>query len=114
MKRTGFLAGLMLSVMLAFAEQAQNTPFIIDNQPNYFAVAIGVAPDCVGSDDYQFVANLAMRYWLPISKAFDLGLGIGTSYASDNFNDTFFNVNATDFGLSGLSVFSANGGIAYA
>ena len=104
----------MLSAVFAFAEQAQNTPFVIDNQPSYFAVAIGVTPDYVGSDDYQFVANLAMRYWLPMSKAFDLGLGIGSSYSSDDFNDTHFSVNATDAGLSGGSVFSANGGIAYA
>ena len=58
-----------------------------------------------------FVANLAIRYWLPLGKAFDLGLGIGTSYASDDFNSTYFGVNATDAGLSGLSTFSAGGGI---
>ena len=65
----------------------------------------------VSGEHEGFVANLAMRYWLPLGKAFDLGLGIGTSYASDDFNSTYFGVNATDAGLSGLSVFSAGGGI---
>ena len=46
-----------------------------------------------------------------MGKAFDLGLGIGTSYASDDFNSTYFGVNATDSALSGLSTFSAGGGI---
>ncbi len=211
MIRISILAGLILSAVLSLSAQAQNTPFVIDNQPNYFAVAVGVAPDYVGSNDYKFVAgpagrlsfgkhryvelvatqftgnlinheywrlgpavnfrfgrndvddaivdrmtdidgafeiglaggieltnganpryrfrvngdllydvsgehegfvaNLAMRYWLPMGKAFDLGLGIGTSYASEDFNNTYFGVNATDSGLSGLSVFSAGGGI---
>lgn len=211
MKKIFLFAGLIFCAVLSISANAQNTPFVIDNQPNYIAPAIGVAPDYVGSDDYRFVggpagrigfsenryvelvatqlssnlinheywrlgpaakyrfgrsdvedsavdrmtdidgafelglsggielangvnpryrfrvngdflydvsgehegfvASLAMRYWLPLGKAFDLGLGIGSSYASEDFNDTYFSVNATDSGLSGLSVFSAGAGI---
>jgi outer membrane protein len=211
MKTTGLFAGLILSAALACSAHGQNTPFVIDTQPNYFAVAGGAAPDYVGSNDYKFVAgaagrltfgnhryvelvatqlsgnlidheywrlgpalnfrfgrndvddpvvdrmtdidgafelglaggaeltngvnrryrfrvnadllfdvsgehegfvaNLAMRYWIPMGKAFDLGLGVGTSYASENFNETYFGVNATNSSLSGLSTFNAGSGI---
>jgi outer membrane protein len=203
-------AGFMV-VCFAATAQAQNTPFVIDTQPNYFALAAGVAPDYVGSDDVQavagptgrfsfgkhryvelvatqlssnlinheywrlgpainyrfgrddvdddvvdrmtdvegafeagiaggiemtngvnprykfrfsadflydvsdehggFVANVAARYWMPLGKAFDFGIGAGTSYASEDFNSTYFDVNATDSALSGLRTFSADGGI---
>jgi outer membrane protein len=39
------------------------------------------------------------------------GAFLSASYASDDFNSTYFGVNATDAGLSGLSTFSAGGGI---
>lgn len=206
-----FLTAWMLAAFYAVAANAQNAPFVIDNQPNYFSLAVGVAPDYVGSDDVRavggptgrlgfgkhryvelvatqlssnlinheywrlgptinyrfgrddvddavvdlmtdvegafeagisggiemtngvnprykfrlsadflydvsdehggFVANVAARYWIPLGRAFDLGIGAGTSYASEDFNSTYFDVNATDSGLSGLRTFSADGGV---
>lgn len=211
MNRLGFIVSMLLAATYPVAVQAQNTPFVIDNQPNYFALAVGVAPDYVGSNDYKFVvgpagrigfsnhryvelvatqltanlinhdylrlgptvnyrvgrtdvedsavdrmtdidgafeiglaggielsngknpryrfrvngdilydvsgehegvvATLATRYWTPLSKAFDLGIGFGATFASDDFNSTYFGVSATDAGLSGLSTYSAGGGM---
>lgn len=211
MRKFHTLIAVIAAILLSAAAHAQNTPFVIDTQPNYFAVAVGAAPDYVGSDDYKavvgpagrisfrnnryvelvasqlsgnlinheywrlgpainyrfgredvddevvdrmtdvegafeagvtggiemtngvnpryrfrvsadflydvsdehggFVANFAARYWIPLGKAFDLGIGAGTSYASEDFNGTYFDVNAADSALSGLRTFAADGGI---
>ena len=61
MKRIVVFAGFIVSAALAFSAHAQNSSFVIDNQPNYFSVAGGVAPDYTGSDDFKFVAEPAGR-----------------------------------------------------
>ncbi len=58
-----------------------------------------------------FTLELSTRYWMPISKMFDIGLGLGLTYASEDFMKTNFSVNSTDAGLSGLSEFSASDGL---
>ena len=41
---------------------AQTSSLVIDTEPNYVGVALGIAPDHPGSDDYQFVAGPFGRY----------------------------------------------------
>ena len=55
--------------------------------------------------------RLSARYWRPISKAFDVSIGIGGTYATDNYMSSFFSVNAADAAASGLPIFVADAGV---
>ncbi len=65
----------------------------------------------VSSEHEGFVVNTMARYWRPVSRRLVYSLGLGTTFASDNFNSTFFGVNATDSAASRLPGFTAEGGI---
>lgn len=61
MRKIGFLTVWVVATCYSSVAHAQNTPFVIDNQPNYFALAAGVAPDYVGSDDVRAVVGPSGR-----------------------------------------------------
>ena len=53
---------LLVTLCLGSVAQAQQSPFLIDNVPNVFGVAVGIAPDYFGSDDSQGVAAPFFRW----------------------------------------------------
>ena len=53
---------VICALFIAQNAQAQDSPFVIDNVPNVVGAAVGMAPDYLGSDDYQVVAAPLFRY----------------------------------------------------
>jgi len=73
-------------------------------------ITLGVTQDVSGGHD-GLVASLSGVYWTPVSRMFDIGLRGGVQYASDDYMSSNFGVNTADSVASGLSPFSAGGGI---
>ncbi len=57
-----------------------------------------------------WLLKLGADYSAPIAEQADLGLSISTIYASDDYMQTFFGVDATGSAASGLRQFNAEGG----
>jgi len=64
----------------------------------------------VGGEHEGMTATLSARYWRPVSKPLTLSIGVSTTYADDNYTDTYYGVNAKNSTQSGLSIFSPSGG----
>ena len=63
------------------------------------------------SDGHEgLVASLTGAYWVPVAKAWDIGLTGSGSYASGEYMSTFFDVSAIDAAATGLQQFSAEEG----
>lgn len=73
-------------------------------------VGADLLADVTGTYDGMFV-DLFARYWLPISKAVDIGMGASATYGSRAYMNTFFGVNAADSTQSGLPAYSADAGV---
>ncbi len=58
-----------------------------------------------------FNGTLSARYWYPVHQMVDVTLGVGASYASANYMNTYFGVNQRDSERSGLPVFEAKSGL---
>ncbi|HET6515556.1 MAG TPA: MipA/OmpV family protein [Thermodesulfovibrionales bacterium] len=58
-----------------------------------------------------YILTLSGRYWYPISRPIDLSLGVSTSYASRNWMEYYFGVNANNVGTSGLPFYDASSGL---
>jgi outer membrane protein len=65
----------------------------------------------VGDVSEGFRANLAVRYWQPVAKPVDLNLAVGMTYQDDKYADCYFGVNPGNVGTSGLSFYTADGGL---
>lgn len=61
-----------------------------------------------GHDGY--VVEAAGVYWRPVAKAFDIGLRLGLTWASSDYNSSFFGVSAAEAARTGLRQFDANAG----
>jgi outer membrane scaffolding protein for murein synthesis (MipA/OmpV family) len=62
-------------------------------------------------DEYDgWVAQAGARYWLPISKPIDIQLGVGATYGSEDYMDTYFGVDSTDVARTGLPLYEADAG----
>lgn len=190
---------------------AQSAPLVLDNMPNIVALAVGIAPDYIGSDDYTFVAGpsgrisigdkryvevvatqvavnlldhpylragvlgnyrfgrsdvsddvvdrmedvddtvevgfffgvelinavnprtriragvdvlgdvggehdsflttVSARYWMPLGRAVDFGIGAALTYGGSGYMDRYFGVSGADAARSGLSQFEAESGL---
>jgi outer membrane protein len=80
-----------------------------NNMRHRFVGTLGVTQDVSDGHD-GMVAALSGVYWTPVSKMFDIGIRGGIQYASDDYMDSFFSVNAGNVGTSGLSTFNADAG----
>ena len=58
-----------------------------------------------------FVASASARYFQPVSRALTLSLGVGTTYGSEDYMETYFGVSSGNAARSGLSKFNADGGM---
>jgi len=65
----------------------------------------------VSSEHEGYVINASARYWRPAARWFVYSIGAATTYGSDQFNSTYFGVNASDSAASGLPIFKADSGI---
>jgi len=65
----------------------------------------------VGDVSDGFRANVGVRYWQPVAKPVDLNFSAGMVYQDDKFADCYFGVNPGNVGTSGLSFFTADGGL---
>ena len=74
------------------------------------SITLSATQDVSGGHD-GLVAGLSGVYWTPVSKMFDIGLRAGVQYASDDYMSSNFGVNAADSAASGLTAFSAGGGM---
>ena len=64
------------------------------------------------SDTYDgWVTSVSGKYWRPISKPLDIGIGAGLTFAGDDYMSTFFSVDASDSAASGLAQYDAEGGL---
>ncbi|MBV5316176.1 MAG: MipA/OmpV family protein [Desulfobulbaceae bacterium] len=75
-----------------------------------FIVGAKVYQD-VGDVSDGFRANLNARYWYPVAKPVDLNISAGIVYQDDKYADCYFGVNPGNVGTSGLSFFTADGGV---
>lgn len=57
-----------------------------------------------------FLAEVSMRYALPVAKRLTVSMGIGTTFASEDYNQTYYGVSTRDANRSGLPTFNAGSG----
>jgi outer membrane protein len=55
--------------------------------------------------------TLSARYWYPVSLPLDLTIGVSSTYANDNFMQTYYGVSSSDSVRSGLPVYRASAAI---
>jgi MipA family protein len=55
--------------------------------------------------------SLNARYWHQVHQMVDVSLGVGATYADNNFMDKYFSVSESDSDKTGLDIFKASGGI---
>lgn len=77
---------------------------------NRFTVGLDFLHDIGGEHDGYLVSARA-RYWYPFGRALTGSIGVGATYGSENYNDTYFSVNASNVGTSGLPFFNAGSGM---
>lgn len=69
----------------------------------------GVLQDVTGTHG-GFVADVGVRRWVPVGKYGALGMSVASSWASEDYMDTYFSVDAAGAAVSGLPVFTAGSG----
>ncbi|MBW1895545.1 MAG: MipA/OmpV family protein [Deltaproteobacteria bacterium] len=58
-----------------------------------------------------FVARLETGYNVPLKNALKFGITLFTTYANDDYMDSYFSVTTANRGTSGLALYDADGGI---
>jgi outer membrane protein len=81
-----------------------------NNNPRNRFIASAEALFDVGGEHDGWVAMASARYWLPVSRPIDLLFGVGATYGSSSYMDTYFGVDTTDAARTGLSSFEADAG----
>ncbi|MDH4230456.1 MAG: MipA/OmpV family protein [Nitrospirota bacterium] len=63
-------------------------------------------------DTYDgWLVQAGARYWLPVSKPIDVQVGVGATYGSSDYMETYFGVSSKDAAASGLKEFKADSGL---
>ena len=65
----------------------------------------------LGGEHDGYTIAFSARFWYPVSKMFDVGLGAGFVYADDDYMSTYFSVDHSDSLRSGLPEFDADSGV---
>ncbi|MCA8927065.1 MAG: MipA/OmpV family protein [Alphaproteobacteria bacterium] len=65
----------------------------------------------VGGVHNGFVVSASLRKWFAIGSTGALGIGLATSYGSDDYTDKYFSVTSRGAAASGLHMFQADGGM---
>lgn len=64
----------------------------------------------IGDEHDGWLAMASIRYWLPVSQAVDILVGVGGTYADSDYMNTYFGVNSADAARTGLPLFDADSG----
>jgi outer membrane protein len=78
-----------------------------DNPRQRFISQVEFLSD-VGGEYKGYNLSLTASYWQPVSKAIDVMIGGGISYADENYMKTYFGVNQEDADNTGLPVYEAD------
>lgn len=80
------------------------------NPRKRFIVSVEYLQD-IGGEHEGYTASVSARFWHPLSKAIDVSLGVGATYADEDYMETYFGVSPSDADRTALPVFEADGGI---
>jgi outer membrane protein len=83
----------------------------LGGDPRHRVVLLGQAIADVADEHDGYLLTISGRYWYPVTKMLDLGIGVSSTYGDGNYMDTYFGVDSLDAGRSGLDQFDADGGI---
>jgi MipA family protein len=78
-----------------------------DNPRQRFISQVEFLSD-VGGEYKGYNVSLTASYWQPVSKAIDVMIGGGITYADENYMETYFGVDQEDSDRSGLPVYEAD------
>ncbi len=100
-----------VAILAGFGQraQAQQTGGVVFELPEIrycVAVAAGVVPDYMGSDDYTFGAAPG-RYFQPVRRPLTLSIGATVTYGSSDYMQIYFGVDSNNAARTGVSQFSA-------
>ncbi len=78
----------------------------------YERASLGVtfAHDMTGNGHEGYTAELEAAYMMPVNRRLFVTTSVGTHYASENYMDSYFGVNARQAARSGLQQFDAGAG----
>ena len=83
--------------------------FFGQNPEHRWVTVLGLTQDV--SDGHKgFVGEFSSTYWRPLTKRFSIAPRVVTSYASDDYMSSFFDVSGSGAAATGLSSFSADAG----
>ena len=81
-----------------------------DTNPRYrFSASVEFLQDISGGHE-GWLTQFSARYWRPLSKPLDFGIGVSFTYAGEDYMSTYLSVNARDASASGLARFDAEAG----
>jgi len=80
------------------------------NPRKRFSADVDILADMANEHD-GYTVNLSARGWYPVHEMFDAFFGVGGSYASSNYMDTYFSVDRNNADRSGLPEFGATSGV---
>jgi len=83
--------------------------FDSQNPRKRYGASVSYLQDVTDEHD-GYTIQMSGRVWYPVSKAIDLGISAGWTYASDDYMSSYFGVTAADNASSGLAIFSAGSG----
>ena len=66
--------------------------------------------DVSGSHD-GYIIQFSARGWYPLLKMLDFGMAVGSTYASNDYMETYFGVSPEDSARTGLPTFDAGSGV---
>jgi outer membrane protein len=65
----------------------------------------------VGNEHKGYILSATAKYWYPVHKMIDIGMGVGATYADNHYMNTYFGVSPEDSATTGLREFKAGSGI---
>lgn len=80
-----------------------------DDLRDRWSIGVGVLQDATGAHG-GYVVSGNIRRWVPVGRYGAFGVGVATSWASDDYMDTYFSVDADGAAASGLPEYSASAG----
>ncbi len=80
------------------------------NPRKRFAANVDVLAD-MANEHHGYTVYAQAGVWYPVHEMFDVYLGVTGTYASSNYMDTYFSVDADNHNRSGLPEFDASAGV---
>lgn len=90
-------------------DAATEAGFFVTGRSGPWSATFDFAADVSGEHD-GYLVTLGGSYRQTVSEIFKITYGISTTYASDNYMDTYFSVDVSNRGTSTLTSYTADGG----